>query len=57
MQVQMLARPFLNSYLSRFDELNDDRIDEFLDSVVGTIEYIKFGVNDHGGDYYGSNQD
>lgn len=57
MQVQMLARPFMNSYLSKFDELNDDRIDAFLSHIVSTVDYIKYGPNDHGGEYYGDDQD
>lgn len=57
MQVQMLTRPFMNSYLSKFDELSDERIDTFLSHIVGTVEYIKHGTNDHGGEFYGCNQD
>lgn len=57
MQVQMLTRPFMNSYLSKFDELTDERIDEFLSHIIDTVNYIQFGVNDHGGEFYGCNQD
>lgn len=57
MQVQMLARPFMNSYLTKFDELDDNKVDVFLSHIIDTVNYIKFGPNDHGGEYYGNDQD
>lgn len=51
MQVQMLTRPFLSSYLSKFDELTDEKIDSFLDVIVDTVNYIKEGEGN------GNNQD
>lgn len=45
MQIQMLTRPFMNSYLCKFEELTDERIDQFLQEVIDTIDYIKEGGN------------
>ena len=56
LQVQMLAKPFLTSYMGRFDELSDETIDSFADAIISRMEYIKHGVNDHGGDYYGCDE-
>lgn len=42
-QVQMLARPFLNSYLQRSEEMTDEKIDMFLGLILDEVNYIKDG--------------
>ena len=46
LMVQGLARQYLTSFLSKGEELTDERIDEFCDYVTATVNYIKWGGRD-----------